>query len=74
MRRSVFYIFHSELFQFDGEPCCVYDCFKCVEFLCFESVLKTPKNKTNTKQQQPKKNKTGDIRIVETTQKLQLVQ
>lgn len=68
MRRSVFYIFHSELFQFDGEPCCVYDCFKWVEFLCFESVLKTPKNKTNTKQQQPKKkNKTGDIRIVETT-------
>ena len=77
MLRSVFYIYRNELFQFDGEPCCVYDCFKWVEFLCFESVLKTPKDKTKTKQQQPKKkkpNKTGDIRIVETTQKLELVQ
>lgn len=54
MLRSVFYVFHNELFQFDGEPCCVYNCFKWVEFPCFESVLKTPEDKT--KQQQPKNN------------------
>ena len=53
MLRSVFYIYRNELFQFDGEPCCVYDCFKWVEFLFFESVLKTPKDKTKKKQHQP---------------------
>ena len=70
MLRSVFYVFRNELFQFDSEPCCVYNCFKWVEFPCFDSVLKTPEDKTKQQHQKTTTTttttKAGDIRIVET--------